>query len=61
MLNCHILRFDSLEHIYRFYNRILFSECRVGFTPGVSFNPRQVHSREIWSQELQYYPFLEVY
>ncbi len=26
-LNCHILRFDSLGHIYRFYNRILFSEC----------------------------------
>ncbi len=23
----HILRFDSLGHIYRFYNRILFSEC----------------------------------
>ncbi len=27
MLNCHILRFDSLGHIYRCYNRILFSEC----------------------------------
>ena len=26
MLNCHIHRFDSLGHIYRFYNRILFSE-----------------------------------
>ena len=28
MLNCHIHRFDSLGHIYRFYNRIPFSECR---------------------------------
>ncbi len=27
MLNYHILRFDSLGHICRFYNRILFSEC----------------------------------
>ncbi len=27
MLNCLILRFDSLGHIYRFYNRIFFSEC----------------------------------
>ncbi len=29
MLNCNIYRFDLLGHIYRFYNRILFSECRV--------------------------------
>ncbi len=28
MLNCHIDRFESLGHIYRFYNRILFSECK---------------------------------
>ncbi len=27
MLSCHIHRFDSLGHIYRFCNRILFSEC----------------------------------
>ncbi len=27
MLNYNIHRFDSIGHIYRFYNRILFSEC----------------------------------